>query len=80
MDSVDFAGKAISLGADIDLSGRNWCTIDTFKGIFDGKGHSISNMTGVYPIPDGRWACTGLFKNVIDAEIRNVSLLRNNFV
>jgi len=43
MDSVDFAGKAISLGADIDLSGRNWCTIDTFKGVFDGKGHSISN-------------------------------------
>ena len=41
-DSVDFAGKTISLGADIDLSGRNWCAIDTFKGVFDGKGRITS--------------------------------------
>jgi len=80
IDSVDFVGKTISLGADIDLSGRNWCTIDTFKGVFDGKGHSISNMTGVSPVADGKPSCVGLFRIVTDAEIRNLSLLNCNII
>ena len=45
-----FEGKTVKLTADIDLSGVTWNPIGQtgatqFKGIFDGQGHTISNMT-----------------------------------
>ncbi len=44
-----FHGKYIKLGADIDLAGANWSVpigLDgaTFKGTFDGDGHTIRNL------------------------------------
>ncbi|MDU9376447.1 hypothetical protein McpSp1_10650 [Methanocorpusculaceae archaeon Sp1] len=44
----NFAGKTVKLMENIDLNGHNWTAIGTkvngFKGIFDGNGHTISNM------------------------------------
>ena len=53
----DYSGKTVLLGADIDLKGIEWTPIGlekegavpdvvyAFKGTFDGKNHTISNMT-----------------------------------
>jgi len=48
-------GKTVVLGADLDLSGKNWVpigngkfgtdTVNAFIGDFDGNGHTISNLT-----------------------------------
>lgn len=47
-----FNSKTVKLANNIDLAGVNWKPIGTnadgankFKGIFDGQGHTISNMT-----------------------------------
>ena len=49
--STQFAGKYFKLTADIDLAGINWNPIGSmtgdhgsFKGVFDGNGHTISNL------------------------------------
>ena len=49
--STQYAGKYIKLTADIDLAGINWNPIGSktgdhasFKGVFDGDGHKISNL------------------------------------
>ena len=70
--SYDFAGKTITLGADIDLSaygkkynnGRGWIPIGHntnstgyFKGTFDGNNHTISNLY----INNKSYTHTGLF-------------------
>lgn len=43
-----FAGKTIKLSSDIDLNNEEWTPIGTsectFDGIFDGNGHTISNL------------------------------------
>ena len=46
----NFAGKTVKLTADINLEGKEWTPIGQtgatqFKGIFDGQGHTIKNMT-----------------------------------
>ena len=53
----DFAGKTITLGADIDLNGKEWTPIgngyldapeiggNSFAGTFDGQGFTISNLS-----------------------------------
>ena len=46
----DFAGKTISIEADLDLSASEWVPIGIsenfpFRGSFRGNGHTISNMT-----------------------------------
>ena len=49
--STQFAGKYFKLTANIDLAGINWNPIGSmsgdhgsFKGVFDGAGHTISNL------------------------------------
>ncbi|MBO5135301.1 MAG: hypothetical protein J6C15_09150 [Bacteroidaceae bacterium] len=49
--STQFAGKYFKLTADIDLAGENWNPIGSmsgdhgsFKGVFDGGDHTISNL------------------------------------
>lgn len=49
--TTQFAGKYFKLTADIDLAGINWDPIGSmtgdhgsFKGVFDGDGHTISNL------------------------------------
>jgi hypothetical protein len=64
----DHAGETVRLGADIDLRGRDWTPIGdyrdmdkSFKGVFDGGGHTVTL--------DGRY---GLFDNALGAVIENV--------
>ena len=44
----DYDGWTVTLGNDIDLGGKEWSPIGNsqngFKGVFDGKGHTISNL------------------------------------
>gem|GEM_PF-1078431 len=42
--TTSFAGQTITLTSNIDLAGTDWATIDYFEGVFDGGGHSISNI------------------------------------
>lgn len=73
----DYAGKTVVLSADINLAGHNWEPIGyntdcdentmTFAGVFDGKGHSIYNMTcNSNNVTVGLFGhVTGTVKNVI---------------
>ena len=79
----NFAGKTISLGADIDLTGHNFTPIggldkeNAFEGVFDGQGHTILGLTengwelGYYY---GQTAGMGLFGWIGDATIKNVNI------
>lgn len=85
---TDFAGKKIVLASDIDLSNadgttgkRLWRTVgnpyDTFKGTFDGAGHTISNIYASFLVPvDGHIIGShgGLFGVTKGAVIRNVTV------
>ena len=44
LKTIETNGKYI-LAADIDLSGEEWTPIADFKGVIDGQGHEIRNMT-----------------------------------
>ncbi|AIQ57657.1 FN3 associated domain-containing protein [Paenibacillus borealis] len=35
----------ILVGADINLAGSTWTAFDSFKGVFDGQGHTISGLS-----------------------------------
>ena len=71
--SVDFAGKTVTLGADIDLAGESWLPIGlhvdsdgsvigvAFAGTFDGNGKSI---TGMNAAPSGKAGSWGLFGQI----------------
>lgn len=39
-----YAGKTVSLSADIDLAPFQWTAIDNFAGTFDGNNHSINGL------------------------------------
>ena len=75
--STQFAGKYFKLTNDIDLSGINWNPIGTmsadhgsFKGVFDGGDHTISNLH-VEQAGNG----IGLFARTTDnAVIKNLQL------
>ncbi len=69
---VDFAGKTIKLGADIDLDGKQWTPIgywQTFEGTFDGQEHTISNLKHHATELD---CYIGLFGCTLDATIKNL--------
>lgn len=75
--STQFAGKYFKLTADIDLAGINWNPIGSmsgdhgsFKGVFDGGNHTISNLN-VEQAGEG----LGLFARTTgNAVIRNLKL------
>ncbi|WP_213995989.1 InlB B-repeat-containing protein [Tepidanaerobacter syntrophicus] len=71
--AVDFAGKVIHLGDNINIKAGNWKAIgkkDTpFKGIFDGQTHSISSLN-INAVSDNQ----GLFGYIEDATIKNLSV------
>lgn len=58
------AGKNVRLGADINLAGVTWESIASYSGIFDGAGHTISNLKGE----------NGLFENLSGATVKNLKL------
>ena len=75
-------GVYVTLGADIDMSSVDWsvnigddCNA-TFDGIFDGKGHKISNLTAKETAQkaDG-YVCGGLFGAIYgNAVIKNLTI------
>jgi len=42
--AADFRGKTVKLGADIDLGKLPWTPVGFFAGVFDGQGHTVSNV------------------------------------
>ncbi len=52
------------LTADIDLGGMEWTNLGMLEGVFDGNGHTISNMSNVSTITDTN-AVIGLFSSVV---------------
>lgn len=40
----NFAGKTVELMTDLNLNGMTWTPLASFKGEFDGNGHTISNF------------------------------------
>ena len=85
---LDYSGCTIVLGADIDLSDREWTPVGlgeyAFAGTFDGMGHCISGMhLGTQEASaqaDPEHPCFGLFGTLGEtAVVRNVNLV-NVFV
>ena len=64
-----YAGKTVSIDANIDMTGASWVMIPNFKGILEGNGNCIKNLvitsTGQVSI----------FKNLTNATVRNLRFL-----
>ena len=74
-----YSGKTVLLSADISLSGKEWVPIGGsdcegssggFKGVFNGQGHTITDLTINYP-----YKSMGLFGYVNGGTIKNVMLI-----
>ena len=70
----NYAGEMVILGADIDLSNREWTPIGSsdntpFNGIFDGNGYTISNLKIT-----GYNSTVGLFGRTNNGEIKNLTV------
>ncbi len=62
--------KSYKLMADIDMQDESWRIGGTFTGVFDGNGHTISNIYCENP-----WDPSGFFQTLGDgAVVRNLSL------
>lgn len=90
--TTNFAGKTFYLDNDIDLSGHEWISIGTviggdnpkysFCGVFDGKGHVISNLHSHESyIEDAEGADeshnllrNALFGSVYNGEVKNLGV------
>ena len=84
----DYKGETVMVGKDIDLGdlGEDWTPIGTddnpFKGTFDGRGYTISNLT----VDDSSLDNVALFGRTTDGAIiknftlKNVNLTGNHYV
>ncbi len=85
-DGTDtFAGKTITLDANIDLANKSWAGIGiydetgigtAFQGIFDGNGKTISNVT-FGSTNSNKYR--GLFNQIYSATIKNLTVSGNGF-
>lgn len=81
-DQTDWSGKYFELVADIDMAGQNFTPIGStdhvFSGTFDGKKHTISNLT-VSPILVDGFARkgTGLF-GAFSGTLTNLGIINVN--
>ena len=67
--NINFSGKTIKLGNNIDLANEEWTPISNFKGTFDGNYHTISNLKiSEAMIKDN----LGLFGTLTNAKIVNL--------
>ena len=68
--TTDYNTKSYKLMADIDMRYESWRIGGTFTGVFDGNGHTISNIYCANP-----WDTSGFFQTLGDgAVVRNLSL------
>ena len=90
--TTNFAGKTFYLDNDIDLSGHEWISIGTvlggdypeysFCGVFDGKGHVISNLYSHESYIKGAEGAdeshnllrNALFGSVYNGEVKNLGV------
>lgn len=90
--TTNFAGKTFYLENDLDLSGHEWISIGTalgrdkpgysFCGVFDGKGHVISNLYSHESYIKGAEGAdeshnllrNALFGNVYNGEVKNLGV------
>jgi len=68
---TDFSGVTITLSNSINLAGREWqMIVGSFRGVFDGAGHEISNMK-IY----SNYGDVGLFESLESTgTIKNIKL------
>lgn len=71
---TSYKNETVKLTADIDLANEEWTPIgksgSTFQGVFDGQGHTISNL-----YINNKWLCdAGLFGLTTDGEVKNFTL------
>lgn len=81
---TDYAGKHIALGADITLlagqlpAGQTTAGLQTFKGVFDGRGHAISGLaigSENAPLADSSYKMYyGLFAELENATVKNLGV------
>lgn len=80
-----YAGKTVKLTADLDLSSeKNWVPIgnlvaysgQSFNGVFDGGGHTISNLTCTDNTP--KHAVAGLFGSIVSGTIKDLTVKNVN--
>lgn len=75
MGEAQTHSKHIALGSDIDMSGIDFNPIKTYNIVFDGKGHTISNLT----IDNaGEKTPSGLFGEISNSTIKNLTM--ENFI
>lgn len=93
-DGNDFADKTVELGNDIDLNDVVWTPIGnlykdesgktkirSFKGTFDGKEHTISNLK--VELTDGAAGLFGAVENCLEiknVKIQNANIVSNHYV
>ena len=75
-NGTDFENKTISLANDISLEGKRWIGIGSvsdmsFKGVFDGKKHTISGLNIAIREDDGS---AGFFGYIDHAKIQNINI------
>ena len=78
---TNYAGKTVELTNDLDLQGQNWVPIGigggtskSFCGTFDGKGHTISNLSCNYQKYAGLFGSFyGIVKNLTMKDVNMVS-------
>lgn len=79
-EGENYAGKFFELTTDLDLNNEEWTSIGndakTFQGVFDGKGHIISNfkITESSNATDGTQHGRGLFGGIEKATIKNLGV------
>ena len=78
---TNYKNRTVKLTADIDLSSEsNWVPIgnlvaypgQSFNGVFDGGGHSISNLTCTDNTP--QYAVAGLFGSIVSGTIKDLTV------
>ena len=72
-----YEGQYFQLTNDIDLGGRDWTPIGTnqnsFRGIFDGAGHTIANAKITVPsLPDRTYEAYGIFGSIGGGNSRTI--------
>jgi hypothetical protein len=69
------SGRYYKLANDIDLTGFDWTPIANFRGIFDGQGHTIKNLT-IVKTYSNMSASVGLFDTIGSTSIiKNLNIV-----
>lgn len=75
-----FKGKTIQLVNDIDLGDKEWTPILSFKGTFDGQGHTIKKLNINIDLPQSTDQYlprihTGLFESIYDGSVTQLGVV-----